>query len=667
MRCWRRSNGGKRMRYLTALLLIGFSLHPLLFADAPRVAGAQPLQPPSVQAWVVGDEVALDPNGVGLFQIGVELPPDHHGYLDKGDDGLLIPFACTFAPLEAQGARVALLSRPAGERDDDVRATVFRGRGEFAFRLETDGATWSGDHATPATLRYQICNDLTNICYPPQTTEIPLKVVGASVVGSRSGAPVQPAPSGTTSLTLSERITALFQRSMGNLMLAFVLVVGAGLLTSATPCVYPVIPVTAAVLAARGGGSRRRSRWHTGVYCIGMMSFYSLLGVVAATTGAALSAVMTSAWVNLAFAVLFAYLGLSMLGLYEVQILPALTAKLYTAASRRGGFSGTFLMGITAGLVVSPCVGPVAGSILLEITGQAVVQGSGTGSGVALSVLGRGIVLMTGFGLGLSLVFLVVGLLSHRLPQSGTWLTRVKVLLGLAILYVAYTYYLKGMETTGVANNVTHAILVGIVAIAAAVFIGAFHHLGEPPQRHMLLRRAVGIVLLIIGVHFLYNGLGHSGILITRPPTALTSGAVEGTSTPGVQSPQVQVQGNLTWHRDFDAGLQRAKVEQQPIFVDFYATWCANCKEFERLALRQTQLNAALQQAVLVKIYDTDPIFPTFQQDPHFPELGGIGGQPFLPLFAIYTPQGQFVWKGQDYRAVHTMIAQLEQARAGTF
>jgi thiol:disulfide interchange protein DsbD len=121
----------------------------------------------------------------------------------------------------------------------------------------------------------------------------------------------------------------------------------------------------------------------------------------------------------------------------------------------------------------------------------------------------------------------------------------------------------------------------------------------------------------------------------------------------------------LSWFRDFAVAKQHAEVVQQPIFVDFYATWCANCKEFERLALRHSQLNTALQQAVLVKIYDTDPIFPTFQQDPHFPELGGVGGQPFLPLFAIYTPQGQFVWKGQDYRAVRTMIAQLERARAG--
>ena len=183
------------MRYLTALILVWFSLHPVNLAEAQLSATDQSSQPPGARAWLVGDHVTLDQSGVGSFQIGVEVPPDHHGYLDKGDDGLLIPFAFTFASLEAQGARVAVLSRPPGERDDDVRATVLRGSGEFAFRLDTAGATLSVDGAVPATLRYQICNDITNICYPPRTTEIPLPIVGASVAERRAGTLVQSAPS----------------------------------------------------------------------------------------------------------------------------------------------------------------------------------------------------------------------------------------------------------------------------------------------------------------------------------------------------------------------------------------------------------------------------------------------------------------------------------------
>ena len=67
--------------------------------------------------------------------------------------------------------------------------------------------------------------------------------------------------------------------------------------------------------------------------------------------------------------------------------------------------------------------------------------------------------------------------------------------------------------------------------------------------------------------------------------------------------------------------------------------------------------------AILVKIYDTDPDFPTFQHNPHYPELRGVGGQPLLPLFAIYSPQGSLTWKGQDYQAIHTIVTQLASAQ----
>jgi len=403
-----------------------------------------------------------------------------------------------------------------------------------------------------------------------------------------------------------------------------------------------MLPITAAIFTARGEGSWQRGQLHAVVYFLGLISFYTLLGLLAATTGTALSVLMTKAWVHLGFAGLFAYLGLSMLGLYELQFFAPLMTKLDTVTSRGRGFSGTFCMGATTGLMVSPCVGPITGAILLDITGQ--VAGAHTlPDSAATDVLLRGSILMTSFGLGLGCPFLIVGLLSSKLPQAGSWLTKTKYLLALPTLYLAYTSYVKGTESAALPLNVAHTILLGIVALGAAAFLGSWHR----PQG-LRLQRASSIVLLLIGVYFVSMGFGP----LWRMP-----------ATPTALQASVEMSENLQWWRDFSMAQQRARAEHKPIFVDFYATWCANCKAFQRLTMSDVQLNTALQNVILVKIYDTDAGFPTFQQDPHYPELRGVGGQPLLPLFAVYTAPGVLVWKGQDYQAVHTIVAQLERAR----
>ena len=625
------------MRFLQSLFMFMLLLGAAASAPA-QLQTTSPLAPPEVQ--VRSAPAEPDDSGAAIARITVEIPADHHGYLDAGDEGLLIPLAFTF---DSPGITVKEISRPAGERDEQAHAKVLRGQGEFAFHLTLADAA----PKTPrAELRYQICNDITNICYPPRTMDVPLQLAAA-----QTAAPSEPAPS-----SFRERLAAMFRQSTNNLFFAIALVFVAGLIASATPCVYPILPITSAILMARGGGAKRSGHMHASIYFVGLVFFYTLLGVFAVTTGTALSAIMTNAWVNLGFAALFVYLGLSMLGLYEFQFMPALTAKLDSVSSERSGLSGTFLMGATAGLVVSPCVGPVVAAILLDITGQAAAV-STAGTTMPSDVVVRGIALMTSFGAGLGMPFLVVGLLSNRLPQSGAWLNKVKFVLGLPILYFAYTYYIKSLETLGVPGNIAHAMLIGVVAIALAVFIGAFHVSSEHASPQLPLRRACGIILLVIGVHFLYNGLGSSGILIDRPTSAPIATA---DSSP---ADEVETHGNLRWLRNVSTARQLAHAESKPLFVDFYATWCANCKAFNRLALKHEALNEALQQAVLIKIYDTDPDFKTFQQDEHFPELRGVGGQPFLPLFAIYSPQGEFLWKGQDYQAAKTMIAQLERAR----
>lgn len=635
------------MRFLQSIIVV-LLLFGAAISTQAQLQTTSPLAPPEVQVRSAPAETGA--SGATTARITVEIPADHHGYLDSGDEGLLIPLAFTF---DNPGIAAQEIARPQGTRDDQAHATVLRGQGKFVFRLALSDPIPESPHAK---LRYQICNDITNICFPPRTVQVPLQLAAVQNLAAPKTELLQSEPAPTS---FRERLAALFRQSTSNLFFAIALVFVAGLIASATPCVYPILPITSAILMARGGGAKQSGHIHAFAYFVGLIFFYTLLGVFAVTTGTALSAVMTNPWVNLGFAVLFVYLGLSMLGLYEFQFMPALTAKLDSASSQSSGLPGTFWMGTTAGLVVSPCVGPVVGAILLDITGQAAAV-SAADTALSNQIVVRGIALMTSFGAGLGVPFLVVGLLSNRLPQSGAWLSKVKFLLGLPILYFAYTYYIKSLETLGVPVNVAHAMLVGVVAIVLAVFIGAFHTMGEKPPQHLQLRRACGIILLVVGIHFLYNGLGNSGILIDRPSPVQMAAA---TTSP---VDDVETHGNLRWLRNISTARQLARTESKPLFVDFYATWCANCKAFNSLALKHEELNQALQQAVLIKIYDTDPDFKIFQQDQRFPELRGVGGQPFLPLFAIYSPRGEFLWKGQDYKAANTMIAQLERAKHAT-
>ena len=113
--------------------------------------------------------------------------------------------------------------------------------------------------------------------------------------------------------------------------------------------------------------------------------------------------------------------------------------------------------------------------------------------------------------------------------------------------------------------------------------------------------------------------------------------------------------GNLEWFRDREIVFQKAEKSGKPIFIDFYADWCTNCKEFQKLSISDLALNRALlENAVLWKIEDTDPIFEEYANDERFPELK-IG----LPFFVILSPKGDLIFKTNDYLATKRMIEKL--------
>ncbi len=222
------------------------------------------------------------------------------------------------------------------------------------------------------------------------------------------------------SLFSTEAIQGALQ---GQSLLAYPLVFGAGLITSLTPCVYPLIPVTVSILGAKKAESRGKAFLLALSYVLGIAVTYAALGAFAALTGALFGEVASNPWVNIAMAAILAALSLNMLEVFHFR-LPGLAGA--SAGQRKTGLVSNFVLGLVFGLVASPCTAPVLGAILLWV-GQ-------TGSVV------RGSTLLFVFALGMGAFLLAVGTFSSlatTLPKSGDWMVRVKIAMGTLLLAMA--------------------------------------------------------------------------------------------------------------------------------------------------------------------------------------------------------------------------------------
>lgn len=209
----------------------------------------------------------------------------------------------------------------------------------------------------------------------------------------------------------------------GKSFLAYPLVFGAGLLTSLTPCVYPLIPVTVSILGAKKAESKGRAFLLALAYVLGIAVTYAALGAFAALTGSLFGEVASSPWVNIGMGALLAALSLNMLEVFQFK-LPGFAGA--SAGARKAGILPNFLLGLAFGLVASPCTAPVLGAVLLWV-------------GKSGSVV-RGSSLLFVFALGMGTFLLAVGTFSSlatTLPKSGNWMIRIKTVMGILLLGMA--------------------------------------------------------------------------------------------------------------------------------------------------------------------------------------------------------------------------------------
>ncbi|MCC7003133.1 MAG: sulfite exporter TauE/SafE family protein [Gemmatimonadaceae bacterium] len=209
----------------------------------------------------------------------------------------------------------------------------------------------------------------------------------------------------------------------------------AGVLTSLTPCIYPMIPITAAIVGGQAVGDEAPPKWRTlaltGAYVLGLATFYSVLGLIAGLTGTMFGTISTNPWLYFAMANVLVLAALAMLDVIPVRLPSALMQRAATAGTG-GRALGAFIMGSMSGLVAAPCGAPVMAAILTWVTT--------TGSAVL------GFIYLFTFSVGMCALLVAVGLSSGtlaRLPRAGVWMVWVKRLFALLMLGVAEWYLVE--------------------------------------------------------------------------------------------------------------------------------------------------------------------------------------------------------------------------------
>ena len=479
------------------------------------------------------------------------------------------------------GGQSLPLSLPEGEIYEDPyfgEGQIYRG--EITARLENAGQ--------PVTLHWQGCQQ-DGICYAPQSVRLDadggVLADGAAASGSGwSPQGAEPAAASSeaagtaSSLTLAQDeglVQGLATRGGGALVIAGFL--GFGLLLAFTPCVFPMFPIVAGMLAGQGEAlTARRGLALTGAYVLAMAAAFGLLGIAAAWSGANLQMALQSPAANGVIAAIFVALALSMFGFYELQMPQALQNRLGRVAGRRGSVGGAAVLGFTSALIVGPCVtAPLAGALLyIAQTGDV--------------MLGAGALFALGLGQGVPL--LAIGIFGPRiLPRGGGWMEGAKRAFG--VIFLGFAIWLVGRVLPGPVTLALWAVLL----VGTAVFLGALDRLEGDASRNRRLGAALGVLLLFAG---LLQGLGaalgaHDPL---RPLAPLAGGAAPA---------QTQAQFAQVTTR---AGLEQAlaQADGRPALLYLTADWCVTCRAIERGPLADPAVHAALADMAAIKLDVSD-------------------------------------------------------------
>lgn len=523
--------------------IVLFFIFYFLFAKASKELSIDPLtieNPSTIENFNISSDYTIN--------IKLKLPKDFHAYEDQFKFIFLEPsglkiLASEITPLKKWFDNTSKKERTGIENDANLKIT-----------FSTPDHFLDLNNKVVLALTYQACTQ--SFCLFPKTKDITIPIQS----------PLTIAATKPISIFSTEGFNYYLEQS---LLMALIIAFLAGILTSFTPCIFPMIPITLAILNRQANKHSRFINFLTSVvYVLGIASTYSVLGLLAARSGLLFGSFLANKIVLLGICILFFLMALSMYGAFELQ-LPHFISKHFAHGSKKDGLFGVYLSGLFAGIVASPCVGPVLVSILTYVASKG-------------SLL-FGFSLLFSYALGLGLIFIILGAsteFTKKLPKSGPWLEVTKLVLG-TLMMMGVFYYLNLLLEKRIFDS-----LLGLFLVVFSSLYGAF--LQNPHRKRDYVRKGLFQAILVVGITFIISGVFQPNIFISGPDQQTTA-----------------FNKNKKWNSFTKELLLNAKNEHKNVLIDFYADWCAACLQLEEKVFDSVEFEEKVQNFVLLKVNAT--------------------------------------------------------------
>jgi thiol:disulfide interchange protein DsbD len=409
------------------------------------------------------------------------------------------------------------------------------------------------------------------------------------------------------------------------------LAISLGALSLLTPCVFPMIPITVSYFTNHSSRSRAKAIKLAGVYSIGIIATFTILGMLLAVfVGAAgINLFAANPYINLLIAGIFLFFAFNLFGAYEITIPTNVLTKLDNLTrSQEGegsGIVGALLMGLTFTLTSFTCTSPFVGTILV----------SASNGDWQMPLLG-----MLAFSSVFALPFFILALapqLVSQLPRAGGWMNSVKVAMGFLEVAAAMKF-LSNVDLIwkwGVFTRpVVLAIWIAIGIILAAYLLGKFQLFHDSkPEKIGALRLVSAIVSLAISFYLLTGLFGaRLGELESFLPPDLENNSARFFNKSNDEPVWIK--------NDLDKALAQAKAENKRVFVDFTGYTCTNCRWMEANVFPKKEVESEMKKFVLAKLF-TDGEGEVYERQQQFQEKNYQTVA--LPFYAVVEADGKTV------------------------